>query len=114
MKRNFFLLEGIGEGVAEIVIVMRGEKATIPDIELEELVLPSSLLSDESLSPDETPEEVELSHYRIDSVCVNCTANMRLCVRASVTAIRLFHQLLLLDLHLLCPGCSRNSRNGRT
>ena len=93
---------------------MRGDKATIPDIELEELVLPSSLLSDESLSPDDTPEEVELSPYRIDSVCYTCTANIRLCVSASTTAIRLLHQLLLCDLHLLCPGCSRITRNGRT
>lgn len=94
---------------------MRGEKATIPDIELAELVLPCSLLSDESLSADDTPEEVELSPYRIDSNCSNCHTNIRLCVSASTSAIRVLHQLLLSDLHLLCPGCSRFSlRDGRS
>ena len=50
---------------------MRGERATIPDIELRELVLPANLVSDESLSPDAIAEE-ELCPYRIDSQCQNC------------------------------------------
>nr|UXX42010.1 MAG: E7 [Gammapapillomavirus sp.] len=96
---------------------MRGEVATIPDIELEELVLPSNLVSDESLSPDDEIIEERSEthcHYRIDTICHSCERPVRCCVSASNTGIRLLQQLLLEELSLLCPGCSRHFRgNGR-
>nr|QCQ84388.1 E7 [Human papillomavirus] len=93
---------------------MRGERATIPDIELSELVLPVNLLSDESLSPDATAEE-ELCPYRIDSLCNNCNSRIRVTVTATEFGIRCFQQLLLKELSLLCPTCSRQlTRNGRS
>lgn len=93
---------------------MRGEKATIPDIELQELVLPSNLVCDESLSPDDPGEEEQLP-YRIDTHCDKCQTGIRLCVVATEFGIRCFQQLLLKELSLLCPGCSReHCRYGRT
>ncbi|AAA79465.1 transforming protein E7 [Human papillomavirus type 48] len=93
---------------------MRGDKATIPDIELEELVLPANLISDESLSPDATAEE-EFCPYRIDSKCHNCGCRIRVTVAATEFGIRCFEQLLLKELCLFCPACSRQlPRNGRS
>nr|AYA94574.1 MAG: E7 protein [Human papillomavirus] len=84
---------------------MRGDKATIPDIELEPLVLSANLICDESLSPDDAPEEEQ--NYKVDSVCHTCGARLRVCVLASVFAIRQLQTLLLSDLHFLCPSCAR-------
>lgn len=93
---------------------MRGERATIPDIELEHLVLPANLVSDESLSPDATAEE-ELCPYRIDSECYNCKCRIRITVAATEFGIRCTQQLLLKELCLFCPSCSRQlPRNGRS
>lgn len=92
---------------------MRGEVATIPDIVLDTLVLPANLLSNESLSPAEELEEEQI--YKVDSVCHCCGARLRVCVSASVTAIRTLQVLLLRDLHLLCPSCARElCHHGRT
>lgn len=88
---------------------MRGDVATLPDIVLDALVLPANLVSDESLSPDVEPEE---ERYRIDTYCYYCTARLRISVVASLLAIGRLQQLLLTELHLICPGCSRN--NGRS
>lgn len=86
---------------------MRGDYATIPDIVLETLVLPANLVCNESLSPDEEQQEEEEQNYKVDSVCHNCGARLRVVVVASVVAIRKFQTLLLGDLHLLCPTCAR-------
>ena len=97
---------------------MRGNVATLKDIELhlEELVMPMNLLSNESLSPDETPEEEQVSPFKVDSQCHNCNQCIRICVIATAGAILLLEQLLLsTDLSLLCPGCARTRlRNGRS
>ena len=86
--------------------------ATLPDIVLDALVLPANLVSDESLSPDVEPEE---ERYRIDTYCHYCTARLRISVVASSIAIRRLQQLLLTELHLICPGCSRSSlQHGRS
>nr|AYA93594.1 MAG: E7 protein [Human papillomavirus] len=93
---------------------MRGERATIPDIELRELVLPANLVSDESLSPDAIAEE-EFCPYRIDSQCQNCECRLRVTVAATEFGIRCLQQLLLKELSFFCPGCSRQlSRHGRS
>ncbi|ANG08928.1 E7 [Human papillomavirus 181] len=95
---------------------MMGKTPTLQDIKLEDLVLPASLICEESLSADDVPEEesVTLSPYRVDSNCFKCNCHVRLCVVASFGAIHLFEQLLLQDLCILCPGCSRlQSNNGR-
>jgi hypothetical protein len=93
---------------------MRGDRPTIPDIELSELVIPANLLSDESLSPDATPEE-EFCPYRIDSACNYCNSRIRLTVAATEFGIRCIEQLLLKELSLLCPTCSRQlTRYGRS
>ena len=91
---------------------MRGEIATIPDIVLESLVLPANLVCNESLSPDEEPEEEQ--YYKVDSACHNCGARLRVCVVASAVAIRKLQLLLLSDLNFLCPTCARQlCENGR-
>lgn len=95
---------------------MRGNVATIRDIILEpqELVMPANLLSNESLSPDDQPEEEHLSPFKVDSNCYNCNRCVRVCVVASAGAIHQLELLLTSDLSILCPGCSRSIvRNGR-
>ncbi|ATQ38201.1 E7 [Gammapapillomavirus sp.] len=96
---------------------MRGNRATIKDIELElsELVMPANLLSNESLSPDDTPEEEQVSPFKVDSLCEHCNNCIRICVIATTGGIRLLEQLLLASqLSFLCPGCARTTvRHGR-
>lgn len=97
---------------------MRGPDINNGDInlELESLVLPENLLSNESLSPDTEgqPEEVEQVPYRVDTCCTGCGAGVRLCVLASRLAILTLEQLLTAELNLLCPSCSRiYCRHGR-
>lgn len=88
---------------------MRSNKPTIPDINLElhDLVLPANLLTNESLSPDDVPEEEQLLPYRVDTSCDTCRAGVRLVVVTSVQSIQLLQQLLATDLNLLCPRCYR-------
>ncbi|ACT76413.1 E7 protein [Human papillomavirus 116] len=96
---------------------MKGDRVTIKDVELhlEELVIPANLLSDESLSLDETPEEEQLSPYRVDSLCTRCNKCIRISVVCTTGAIYTLEQLLLsTELSFLCAGCSRTTvRNGR-
>lgn len=89
---------------------MRGERPTINDIELdlEALVLPDNLLSNESLSPDIEGEEEEQAPYRVDTCCKSCGTGVRLCVFSTQAAIRLLQHLLASELSLFCPGCARN------
>lgn len=96
---------------------MIGKQPNIPgdiELELEELVLPQNLLSEESLSPDsEADEEEELQPFKIDTCCA-CETGVRVCVLATSAAIRTLQQLLLQELKIICPRCSRNLlRNGR-
>nr|AYD41503.1 MAG: E7 protein [Human papillomavirus] len=98
---------------------MIGEVVDIRDIELDldSLVLPDNLLSNESLSPDSEgqEEEVEQRAFRIDSSCKSCGAGVRLFVFASRRAISSLQQLLNLELDLLCPSCGRlYFRDGRS
>nr|AYA93885.1 MAG: E7 protein [Human papillomavirus] len=97
---------------------MRGQEATIKDIslELEELVIPANLLSNESLSPDETPEEEQVAPFKIDSLCPHCNKCIRLCVTATAGAIYFLERLLLSsELCFLCPACARTTvRHGRS
>ena len=88
---------------------MRGDVATIPDVVLESLVIPAKLLSNESLSPDEQPEEEQC--FRVDTLCYNCKIRIRVCVIASDEAIRELQVLLLGELQFLCPSCARALNN---
>lgn len=91
---------------------MQGDFVTLPDIELESLIIPANLICNETLSPDVEPEEEQT--YKVDSKCHTCGAGLRVCVVASDTAIRRLQLLLLEDLHLLCPRCARAlCENGR-
>lgn len=98
---------------------MRGNAPDIQDIELnlEELVLPVNVLSEEVIvsSDDEEQEEEEFVAYRIDTCCHSCRASVRFTVFAKTFAIRLLEQLILDEgLSLCCPSCARNrGRNGR-
>nr|AYA93746.1 MAG: E7 protein [Human papillomavirus] len=86
------------------------------ELDLEALVLPENLLSNESLSPDTEgqAEEVEQAPYTIDSTCHSCGARVRICVVATRRAILSLQELLTEELLLLCPSCSRSVvRNGR-
>lgn len=97
---------------------MIGQVANIRDIELDldTLVLPENLLSNESLSPDtEGQEEEEQEAFKIDTCCKACGAGVRCFVFATRTAISVLQQLLLLELNLLCPTCGRiYFRDGRS
>nr|AYA94219.1 MAG: E7 protein [Human papillomavirus] len=98
---------------------MIGQNVNIRDIELdlESLVLPNNLLSNESLSPDTEGEEqeVEQEPFSIVTSCRSCGAGVRICVFATRFAISTLQQLLILELSLLCPTCSRiHCRHGRT
>ena len=95
-----------GEESAEIVNIMRGDYPTIPDIVLDALVLPANLLSNESLSPEEQPEEEQL--FTVDTLCYICKVRLRVCVSASEQAIRSLQVLLFRELQFLCPTCARS------
>ncbi|ATQ38694.1 E7, partial [Gammapapillomavirus 19] len=43
----------------------------------------------------------------VDSHCFICGTGVRVCVAATTPAIRLFEELLVGGLTLLCPRCSR-------
>lgn len=93
---------------------MRGDKPTIPDIVLEDLVLPANLLSDESIETDDIADS-ERSPFKIDSTCKHCHCRVRLCCVATDAAIRVFECLLQSEFSFLCLKCSRELlRNGRT
>lgn len=95
---------------------MQGKKPTIADIELdlEELIMPADLLSNESLSPDDEQQEEQVTPYQVDSWCPNCHQGVRVCVLASAECIRRLEVLLVSGLFFVCPGCSRVIfRNGR-
>ncbi|ADH29806.1 transforming protein E7 [Human papillomavirus 121] len=97
---------------------MIGPESKVGDIELqlEELVMPADLLSDEVLSPDEDEEEeLDEQPYRIDSVCRVCKTSIRFYVSASDQGIRGLQQLLLSQLSFICTRCTRTSfrQNGR-
>ena len=77
------------------------------DLELHDLVLPVDLLANESLSPDDIPEEEQLSPYQIDTSCATCRAGVRLVIVTSVDSLILFQQLLSSDLQIVCSRCSR-------
>lgn len=96
---------------------MIGPENKVGDIELQldELVMPANLLSDEVLSPNEDVEE-ELVPYRIESTCSVCKSLVRFHVTASDEGIRGLQQLLLSDLSFVCLTCSRaicRRQNGR-
>lgn len=98
---------------------MIGQEVNVRDIELnlESLVLPENLLSNESLSPDTEgqEQEVELEPFSIVTSCQACGTGVRICVFATRFAIHTLQQLLSLELNLLCPRCSRiHCRHGRT
>ena len=85
---------------------MHGHSATMRDItlELEELVIPSNLLCQESLSPD---SEEERATYKVDTLCDDCKTRIRICLVATEIGVKHLQQLLTGDVSLLCPGCSR-------
>nr|AYA94048.1 MAG: E7 protein [Human papillomavirus] len=96
---------------------MKGQAPTLKDIvlELEEAILPQNLLSNESLSLDDAPEEEHLLPYKVDSYCYKCNRRVRIVVVSSAGSIRLLEELLSTSLFILCPGCSRGTvRHGRS
>lgn len=97
---------------------MRGNSPSIEDInlELEPLILPANLLSNESLSSDEELEvERDISPFQIDSYCYSCQRRVRVCVVAQSGAIQSLElHLLSSNLSFLCASCSRGFlQNGR-
>lgn len=90
---------------------MIGKQATIPDIELQELVQPTDLYCNEELSEEEaTEEEPSVTPFKIIVAC-GCGAKLRLYVLATEDGIRQQQQLLLGDVQLLCPDCRDKIRN---
>lgn len=107
MEKASVLCEGIGKVFAVPVVAMHGNSATMRDItlELEEIIMPSNLLcGEESLSPD---LEEERATYKVDTLCDDCKTGIRICLVASELGVRRLQQLLIEELSLLCPGCSR-------
>lgn len=93
---------------------MHGTVPDIKDIVLEdvnELILPANLLSDEDLSAE---AELDSAHvpFQIVAYCV-CGTKLKFSVAASPEGIRRFEQLLLGELLFLCSGCSKRIRHGR-
>ncbi|AUB51255.1 E7 protein [Human papillomavirus type 212] len=98
---------------------MRGQEPTIRDINLnlEELVLPANLLSDEDEPPvdDVSVAEEERQLFRVDTSCANCETGIRVIVYSTNSGVRRLFDLLLEDLSFVCPGCARSSvRHGRS
>nr|AQM73656.1 E7 [Human papillomavirus]AYA94226.1 MAG: E7 protein [Human papillomavirus] len=94
---------------------MHGEVANLQDIVLEDvndLILPANLLSNEDLSA-EAEQESDHSPYRVVVHCSLCDSKLKFTVAASPDGIRGFQQLLLGSLSFLCTGCSRGIRYGR-
>lgn len=96
--------------VESVLKAMIGNAPDIKDIELEldSLILPQNLLSDESLSPDDVQEEEEQCAFRVDTGCHSCGTGVRLTVWATHRAIRTLQVLLTQELNIVCPGCSRH------
>ncbi|AUB51276.1 E7 protein [human papillomavirus 215] len=95
---------------------MQGDAPSIKDInlDLQDLVLPENLLSNESLSTDEETEEEQVTPFQVDSWCPSCHKGVRVCVLASERAIQQLQSLLFEELRFVCPRCSREIfRNGR-
>lgn len=105
------MLEVIGVRAAEIVgcCIMRGNNPTIKDIELDlhDLVIPANLIANESLSPDDLPEEEQQLPFKIDCSCGTCGAGVRLAVLATQIGISTLQHLLTSDLSIICPRCFR-------
>lgn len=98
---------------------MRGQEPTIRDIDLnlEELVLPVNLLSDEDEPPvdDDSVAEEEQRLFRIDTSCANCETGIRVIIHSTDSAARQLFDLLLEELSFVCPGCARSAvRHGRS
>ena len=96
---------------------MRGDRPTLGDIILEELIMPINLLCDEaseSLSFDCEGEEEQLEPYRIECTCFNCGIRIRFCVVCSRGGIGAFEQLLTEEINLICATCARNLQHGRS
>ncbi|AEM24622.1 transforming protein [Human papillomavirus 139] len=93
---------------------MHGEVPDIKDVileNLEDLILPANLLSDEDLSAE---AELESAHvlYRIVTYC-HCGTRIKFSVLASPEGIRGLELLLLEEVSFLCTGCSKGLNNGR-
>lgn len=94
---------------------MHGEAVNIKDIVLEnvnDLILPANLLSNEDLSA-EAEQELDHSPFKVIVHCYNCETKLKFTVAASPDGIRGFQQLLLGQLSFFCTGCSRAIRYGR-
>nr|AYA94399.1 MAG: E7 protein [Human papillomavirus] len=89
---------------------MIGNTPTINDIELDlqSLVLPDNLLCSESLSPDTEGQEEERAPYRVETLCKSCERGVRLCVYSTREAIHILQEILISELSLFCPACSKN------
>lgn len=90
---------------------MRGEKPTIPDInlELQEIVTAVDLHCNEILSPNEALPEPP-APYKVGGSCYACGSALRLFLVASQEGIRDFQQLLLLShLSILCVSCAKTA-----
>lgn len=94
---------------------MHGEVVNLQDIVLEDvndLILPANLLSNEDLSA-EAEQESDHSPYRVVVHCSLCDCKLKFTVAANPDGIRGFQQLLLGSLSFLCTGCSKGYRYGR-
>lgn len=94
---------------------MHGREPKLKDIvlvDIEDLILPANLLSDEDLSAE---AELVTTHnpYKIVACCACCGGTLKFHVAASPEGIRGLEQLLLGSLSFICTGCSKSVRDGR-
>lgn len=93
---------------------MRGEKVTLPDIELQAIDnLACGSLYDQCVR-DCGPASTEVEQrdiYRVVTECYYCTRALRLCVRSNREGLRNLGSLLLQALDIVCGDCGRK-QNG--
>lgn len=100
---------------------MIGKEPTIHDIVLEdlkELVQPIDLHCNEEILEEQELEEEEepapaRTPYKVIVYCGgNCGTKLRIFLLSTIYGIRLFEDLLLNELALLCPPCRDKIRHG--
>ena len=100
---------------------MRGAAPTVADLNLElnDVLLPANLLSEEVLQSSddeyEITEEESVVPFRIDTCCYRCEVAVRITLYAAELGLRTLEQLLVEGkLTFCCTACARSlNRNGR-
>lgn len=91
---------------------MRGERATLSDIVLQEEPELVNLYCDEEMLEEEEEEEqvqIILDPFRMRVQCGLCDQRIQFYIAANQDSIRQFQTLLLGSLRIICRDCAHNS-----